>query len=248
MPAEPALALIVRGSDWSETSRIVTLWTREFGKVRALAKGGRRLRSSFEVALDVLTVTRVMLIRKHQGGLDLLTEALLDRRYPHLRTSLNCLTIGYYIAELLADGTQDGDPHPALFDQSLEILALPDSSPLDVIRFELAWLHELGYSPRLDACVLCSRIPAESHQDSVRIGISPEAGGVVCSACQGAVRDRRLIGQEALSLLRKATTPSIRMTGSLQAVHELRGLLSQTVSVILGRRPRLLDSIEKLKP
>jgi DNA repair protein RecO (recombination protein O) len=40
MAAEKAQALVLRTTDWSETSRIATLWTREFGKVRALARGG----------------------------------------------------------------------------------------------------------------------------------------------------------------------------------------------------------------
>src|SRR5207248_5204894 len=56
MAAEKATALVVRGTDWSETSRIATFFTREFGKVRALAKGGRRLRSNFESAFDLLSV------------------------------------------------------------------------------------------------------------------------------------------------------------------------------------------------
>src|SRR4051794_5837099 len=110
MPAEQATALVVRGSDWSETSRIATLFTREFGKVRALAKGGRRLRSSFEVAFDLLTVVRVVFLRSRSGGLDLLTEAQLAERFPAVRTNLHALYVGYYVAELLADGTQDYDP------------------------------------------------------------------------------------------------------------------------------------------
>src|SRR3954467_4720741 len=122
MAAEQALALVVRGTDWSETSRITTLFTREFGKVRALAKGGRRLKSNFEVAFDLLTVCRVMFIRKAHGGLDLLTEARLEEQFPALRQSLPALYAGYYVAELLADGTQDYDPHPPLFDAALEAL------------------------------------------------------------------------------------------------------------------------------
>ena len=82
MSAEKALALVVRGSDWSETSRITTLFTREFGKVRALAKGGRRLKSSFEIAFDLLTLCRVVFLRNRSGGLDLLTEAQLTERFP----------------------------------------------------------------------------------------------------------------------------------------------------------------------
>lgn len=114
--AENALALVVRGTDWSETSRITTLFTREFGKVRALAKGGRRLNSKFEIAFDLLTVCRVTYLRKAHGGLDLLIEAQVAERFPHLRTDLHALNVGYYVAELLADGTQDYDPHPELFD------------------------------------------------------------------------------------------------------------------------------------
>ncbi len=120
--AENALALVVRGTDWSETSRIVTLFTREFGKVRALAKGGRRLRSNFEQAFDLLTVCRIVFLRKAHGGLDLLTEAQVAERFPHLRTDLHALNVGYYVAELLSDGTQDYDPHPELFDAAIATL------------------------------------------------------------------------------------------------------------------------------
>jgi DNA repair protein RecO (recombination protein O) len=125
--AEQALALVVRGTDWSETSRITTLFTREFGKVRGLAKGGRRLRSNFEIAFDLLTVCNIVFLRKGHGGLDLLIEARVAERFPHLRTDLTALNIGYYVAELLSDGTQDYDPHPALFDAALGLLrALAD--------------------------------------------------------------------------------------------------------------------------
>src|ERR1700681_2988036 len=112
MPPERATALVIRGTDFSETSRIVTLWTKELGKVRALAKGGRRLKSNFDVALDLLTVCSIVLLRKSSGSLDLLTEAQVVERFPRLRTQLPALYAGYYIAELLADWTEDYDPHP----------------------------------------------------------------------------------------------------------------------------------------
>src|ERR1022692_3587172 len=114
-----ATALVIRGSDFSETSRVVTLWTREFGKVRALAKGGRRLKSNFDVALDLLTVCGIVLIRKTSGSLDLLTEAQVQERFPQLRSDLAALYAAYYVAEMLGDWTQDGDPHPNLFEEAI---------------------------------------------------------------------------------------------------------------------------------
>src|SRR6202171_1170279 len=117
MSSEKALALVIRNTDWSETSRISTLWTREFGKVRCLAKGGRRLKSNFESALDLLTVCDIVLLRKSSGGLDLLTEAQVRERFGLLRHDLPALYAAYYVAELLNDWTEDHDAHPALFDE-----------------------------------------------------------------------------------------------------------------------------------
>src|SRR5438270_8705054 len=151
MPSEKATGLVIRTADWSETSSIATLWTRELGKVRVLAKGGRRLRSNFESALDLLTLCRIVLLRKSSGGLDLLTEAQVVRRFPGLATRLPALYAAYYVAELLADWTEENDPHPTLFDEALEALRdlaeTGDAVGPRLARFELVLLRELGYSP-----------------------------------------------------------------------------------------------------
>jgi len=159
--AEKALALVLRTTDWSETSRIATLWTREFGKVRVLAKGGRRLKSNFESALDLLTVCSIVFLRKSSGSLDLLTEAQVARRFPRLTADLSALYAGYYIAELLSDLSEDYDPHPRLFDEALETLQDLGSPGVAasqrLARFEVVLLQELGYRPVLDACAACGR-------------------------------------------------------------------------------------------
>ena len=255
MPPEKALALVVRGTDWSETSRIATLFTREFGKVRALAKGGRRLKSNFDIAFDLLNVCNVVFLRKAHGGLDLLTEAQTAERFPALRQDLKALYAGYYIAELLADGTQDYDPHPELFDVALETLRNLGTQPLtqvgspdafdSIISFELVWLRELGYSPRLDACSSCGSevVPAGAE----RVQFSPSAGGVICSACGPATADRRMLTVDALNALRGLTEAQEQPGAKpdLTAVRgELRSLFGQIVSFVLGHRPKLLSYLE----
>src|SRR5947207_2399789 len=122
MSLEKATALVIRGTDFSETSRIVTLWTKEFGKIRALAKGGRRLKSNFDVALDLLTRCGIVFIRKSSTSLDLLTEARVEERFLHLRHDLPALYGAYYVAEMLGDWAQDYDPHPLLFDEAVGTL------------------------------------------------------------------------------------------------------------------------------
>lgn len=242
MAIEAALGLVIRGTDWSETSRITTLFTREFGKIRALAKGGRRLRSNFEVAFDLLTCCQIMVIRKHTGGLDLLTEAQVAERFPALRKDLTSLNVGYYIAELLAEGTEDYDPHPALFDTALSILRSLGSEGSDrlglVSHFELVWLKELGYSPRLDTCAICGAgVEAEGAAS-----FSSSAGGAICGGCQSGVRDLQRLGADTWRTLRHLAGGGRELLPGSR--RDVRRILGQTVSYTLGRRPRLLAYVD----
>jgi DNA repair protein RecO (recombination protein O) len=241
MAAEKALALVLRTTDWSETSRICTLWTREFGKVRALAKGGRRLKSAFESALDLLTVCSIVLLRKSTGGLDLLTEAQVVQRFGRLTTDLPALYAAYYLAELLADWTEDYDPHPVLFEEALATLAMlgqPDvmTGPR-LARFEMVLLRELGYRPALEACAVCGAMLAPE-----RLGFSAAAGGAVCAACQNTARDRRPLSAAAWRSLRLLDEPGDgwRQLKDAAARAEVRQALNHYVTYLLGRRPRLL--------
>jgi DNA repair protein RecO (recombination protein O) len=250
LAAEKAIALVVRTTDWSETSRIVTLWTREFGRVRGLAKGGRRLKSNFDSALDLLTVCSIVLLRKSSGSLDLLTEAQVVRRFPRLRTDLAALYAAYYIAELLADWTEDYDPHPIVFDEALAALdglgaAEAPATGLRLARFELVLLRELGYSPALDRCAVCGR---ELPLDAIAacgdgfFAFSAAAGGLVCPACAVRQRDRRPIAnqtREALLALMAAAEGGQRAWDPATR-KQIRQILGQYVTYLMGRQPRLL--------
>jgi DNA repair protein RecO (recombination protein O) len=249
--AEKAKALVLRTADWSDTSRIATLWTREFGKVRVLAKGGRRLKSNFESALDLLTVCSIVLLRKSSGSLDLLTEARVVQRFDRLRSDLPALYTAYYIAELLSDWTEDYDPHPTLFDEALATLeALGTSLPgqrqpltgLRLARFELVLLRELGYRPVLDACAVCGT-DLESFLREQNLCFSPAAGGIVCPTCQGRYRDRRPLGPDAREALRalQESGEAWKRAWSPAARREMRQVLGDYVTYLLGHRPRLLS-------
>lgn len=247
MSAEKALALVVRGYDWSESSRITTLFTREFGKLRALAKGARRIRSSFDVAFDLLNVVQVVFLRSRSGGLDLLTEARLEERFPTLRSDLKKLYVGYYVAELLAEGTQDYDPHPRLFDEALATLRNLDKA-MDSLavatHFELAWLQELGYAPHLESCAVCGAASATEEGVALpMIAVSIAAGGILCEKCRPGFRDARPVSTDSLLMMRTLMTGPGIQTFPDNLRHQVRALLEQWVCRVLGKRPKMLAYI-----
>ncbi len=242
MSAEKATAIVLRLVDFSETSNVVTLLTREFGRISALAKGARRLKGPFDSALDLLTRCRIVFLRKSSGGLDLLTEAKLDWRFRPPARDLAPLYAAYYVAELLLSLTDEYDPHPELFDltvATLEALARGDDVMTAVLRFELVGLSLLGHLPNLDACVECGE-PVESQG---RIAFGQLAGGVLCRHCRPGRRQVVSVSQPMLQVMRVFADKSsnawqrTRLDGAVRG--ELRGVLNHYLSHLIGRKPRM---------
>ena len=75
MAAVRTTGLVLRSVEVFETSSVVTLFTRDLGKVSGLAKGARRLKSPFRAGLDLVSVCDIVLLHKASDALDLLTEA-----------------------------------------------------------------------------------------------------------------------------------------------------------------------------
>ncbi len=197
MSTEKTTAIVLRTVEFSETSLIVNLFTREFGKIGALAKGARRLKGPFESALDLLALCRIVFLHKSSEALDLLTEAKLLRRFRPPGRELLSLYAGYYVGELLSELTDDCDPHPELFDladETLDALAAGEAVPRRVVRFELGALRLLGHMPSLENCVECGA----AVEAAGRIAFGQLDGGVLCRNCRGG--KKRLVSLSAGAL------------------------------------------------
>jgi DNA repair protein RecO (recombination protein O) len=168
----------------------------------------------------------------------------VDERFPALRGNLRGLYGAYYLAELLDIGTEERDPHPGLFDAglaALRTLGTPDAADLAVVEFEMAWLRELGYSPRLDSCAVCGQgVPGS------RLAFAARSGGVLCPACVLGQRDRRPLSEAAWSVLARLARGEKNEAGAWPPAvrNEVRQLLGHYISHLLGRRPRLLGYLE----
>jgi DNA repair protein RecO (recombination protein O) len=242
MATEKSTAIVLRLVEFSETSVITTLFTEDFGKIGALAKGARRPKGPFEAALDLLAVCRIVFIHKSTDALDLLTEAKLERRFRSASRDLSRLYAGYYVAELLQELTDPGDAHPALFQAANRMLfELDQGAPVPslVLRFELVLLRELGLLPSLDTCVGCG--VAVEPQGRVAFGLL--AGGTLCGACRMGQQQVVSVSAGALkALLRFAAVdeePWRRGEIDRPTGGELRGLLNRYFAHVLGHRPKM---------
>ena len=249
MSSEKATAIVLRVVEFSEPSSVVTLLTREFGKIRALAKGARRPKGPFESALDLLGLCRIVFLRKSSDALDLLTEAKLERLFRPPGGELSNLYAAYYVAELLNELTDDYDPHPELFDAAEQTLAaLGASSPVAplLLRFELTALGVLGHMPSLRTCVECGA----AVEAVGRVPFSQLAGGVLCKSCRQGHKQIISVSAavlEALARFADRDDESWRQTGLDRRTYgELRGVLNHYWAHLLGHQPRMHRYLEML--
>ena len=243
MPLCKAEAIAIRLQDFSETSQIAWFYTRELGRISALAKGSKRQRNNFEGRLDLLCHNDIVFARKAHTTLHVLTECKLLDRFMGLRAGVDRLYAALYAAELTREMTPPEESQPPLFDLLLETLrALGRGESVDgvLLRFEMRLLTLAGYAPMLSACVACQAdgLPKGS------VAYSPALGGVLCRACKG--RDPKSVGvpRTALGVLERLAEADEAGDAAAQLAHGLlvvlRRLMKATITHHLGQEPRLM--------
>ena len=197
-------AICLRLNDFSETSQVVTLFTRRFGRVKMIAKGSRRRTkagaSAFDGGLDVLDAGEAVFRHKPEADLSLLTAWKLTDGHLGLRRSLRPIHLGLYAAELVDRLIEEHDAHPGLFDafaRLLDDLATPAAEEA-FLAFQVDLLRETGDLPELAACTRCGQVPGPGE----RRWFSPTEGGVLCVICQGRVGTRFEVDPRLLRLIR----------------------------------------------
>jgi DNA repair protein RecO (recombination protein O) len=204
-------SVVIRQRDLGEADRILVLYTRQRGKLSAVAKGIKRPGSRLAGGLQLFSHARVQLAAGR--SLEVVTQVQPLAAFYHLREDMQRYIHASYAAEFLDAVTDEGAPDGALFDTILSTLDELDTGghpPTLVRAFELKLLARLGYGPELDVCVSCGANPAAGEA-----GFSVSQGGVVCTKC-----------------LRAAGAPALS-GGALQAMRDLRRLPARELA---GRR------------
>jgi DNA repair protein RecO (recombination protein O) len=235
-----SLALTLRVIDYGETSQIATFFSRERGKVAAIAKGAKRKGSRFSGALEPLALVEIVCVKRREAaGLHTLTELDVRDTYRGARQDLERLYAASYVIELVRETAPEDAPEPALFDLAsgaLARIAGPAFAPLDVLAFEARALEILGHFPSLDACAEC-RAPCEGAARR----FSAARGGVLCASCAAndrTARDASGGALTALLVLARDPEKAARLRVTPAQKQELRGLMNATMAAILERNLR----------
>lgn len=175
-------AIVLRRHRLGETSCVVVCYTREYGKVRLLAKGVRKGGGRFGAALDPFVVSGVVFYLRPGRDLSLVSQAEPEREFRGLRRDVERQSYAAAALELVDRLVADHAPDPALYDLVHCTMSEMDDSPEEDLSarlwaFELELADSLGYAPELDRCAACGGETGDGASFSV------DDGGVVCSSC-----------------------------------------------------------------
>lgn len=223
-------AIVLRRHRLGETSGVVVCYTRDYGKVRFVAKGVRKGGGRLGAALDPFVVSGVVFYLRAGRGLSLVSQAELEREFRELRRDIDRQTYAAVALELIDRLVAEQAPDPALFDLICRTLSEMDEAPVGDLAallwgFTLSLAERLGYAPQLDCCVSCGREATEGASFSV------ESGGVVCGNCAGSLSQ---YGAEVVAVLRglRGGAPASRFRGLSDRT---RGDVGRALLGLLGR-------------
>jgi len=242
MPLASDLCICLRRVEFSETSQILHLASREHGLLKLVAKGAHRRTkagaSKFDGGIDLLDCGDAVFTDDLNRELGTLTEWKLRDGHLGLRGNLRSLYLAQYAAEMTLLQLEARDPHRDVFDELRRLLDELGTPRLEeaFLAFELELLKLTGHLPQLMQCVACGKSPAEREA----VYFSPARGGLVCRNCEGSVPDRMSMDGRLLRMVQGILRFPQRLPRlTRMQTDPINRLLGEYLTHTLGRKLRM---------
>jgi DNA repair protein RecO (recombination protein O) len=240
-------AIVLRRSDFGEADRMLTLYSREFGKIQALAKGARKPQTRKSGHVELFMRSNFMFAKGK--NIDIVTQAELIESYLDLRQDLVRTTYASYIVELLDNFTAEADRDLRKYELLATALGWVAEAPelrLAARYYELRLLSLAGYQPQLFFCVSCGEEIMEQDQ-----AFSAELGGLLDTVCRQADRHAQPLSAAAVKVLRYLQTrgwETVRVLGLRNSLHrELEEVMLYYLRYVLERNLKSIEFLQRLR-
>ncbi len=234
-------AVVLSTVDYGEADRLVTLLTRDHGKLSAFAAGARKSKRRFAGALEPGTLLKAQLVER-RGSTVRLDGVDVEKTFHGLRDDLTLISRAMYCLELCRELMRDREPHAQMFDALEEYLGRLEqkqAGPTSLIAFELDALAQAGLMPRFDCCAICGGGVGENA------AFDPDHGGAVCGNCRGRVHGGSPLPEELARSL-YGLQSGIRQPMPADQRRRARGMLNVFIAHQLGRKLKSVDFLEQL--
>lgn len=231
--------IVLKSFDYRETSRIVTFFTEEYGKVSGVLKGIRKDHKKFGSSVDRFSVNDIVYYKYRNSDLHLISQCDLKQYFYPLRQGLKRTMAASYILELINVVMPIEQKNKKVYRLMINFFADAQGN-VDINQlvhlFQIKILLYSGFKPHLDACVKCKKEIITKSRFSLK------EGGLICWDCYYPDREVHLISQGAVASIlhveRSNWDNCLKLKFTESVKKELKYVLNNFLVFHLGRKLR----------
>lgn len=240
--------IVIRTTDYGETNKIITLFTRQSGKIGVMARGAKKSKSRLS-SLGQLFIVGDFLVQSG-SGLGTLHQGEIQYSMRSIREDIFKTGYAAYIVELTDKLTEEKKPNPYLYELLYQTLHyINEGIDYEVLTFiyELKMLQVAGIHPHLDGCVQCGNLEG-------KFAFSIREGGFLCQRCAHLDPHLIILTAQATKLLRLLYYYDLKRLGNISLKPETKTLLRQVITNYYNqysglhlKSKRFLEQLDKFK-
>lgn len=245
---EKCEGIILRSSSYGETNKIVTIYSKEWGKIGVMARGAKKPAS--RLSGITLPFTYAYFLVQKSKGLSVLQQGETIQSFKKIKADIFLTAYVSYMAELLDKATEEKKPNPYLFElflQCIEYMEEGYDAQIIMHIFEMKMLTVLGITPHMQDCVIC-------HSSEGTFSFSLRHAGIICHACKSQDAYVLQVSDKTIRLLRvfyyfdlnRLGTISVSEQTKKEISHVLETYLIEYAGITLKTR-RFLKQMDLLK-
>ena len=240
--------IVIRSTDYGETNKVVTLYTREWGKIGVMARGAKKPNSRLSAITQLFSHGYYLV--QTSSGLGSLQQGEMISSMRSIREDIFLTAYSSYIVELMDKSVEDKKPNPYLFELLYQTLNyLNEGYDHDILLniFEIKMLNVLGLNPTLNQCSVCGR--TDGH-----FSFSIREGGLICHRCLDKDPYHLKLSPVAVRLLRLFYFFDLSRLGEISVKPETKAELKKVISAYYEeysglhlKAKKFLDSMEQFR-
>jgi DNA repair protein RecO (recombination protein O) len=239
--------IVIRTTDYGEANKILTLYTRELGKIGMMARGAKRPKSRLSSISQLFT--HGQFVFQKTSGLGVLNQGEMIKSFRDLRSDIFLTAYGAYIVELLDKLTDQNDINPYLYELLFQTLNYMDEGyDYEILTriFEIKMLKVAGIGLQVDGCCHCGTTEGE-------FSFSVKEGGFLCHRCLHVDERTIKINSGTVKLIRLFYYFDLNRLGSISVKQETKEQLKQVVEAYYNehsglylKSKRFLSQLDKM--
>lgn len=242
-------AIVIKTVDYGETNKIITLYTKERGKIAAMARGAKKPRSQFAAVTQPFIHGSYVIYKG--TGLGSLNQGDPIKSFRKIREDLINASYAMYMAELVDKLTEENKHYMWLFDWFyLCLLHMEEGADPEVLAriFEIKMLEVAGISPDFEKCMCCG-------SKETPIAFSIRYAGFICARCSHKDEHAFPCSAQTVRLIKLFADMNLHRLGNISLKQQTKSELKQIIrayydeySGVSLKSRRFLDQLDRMAP